>query len=127
MIGSGHSRSVTRSRKLPTKYLWPFLGVGVGSVSSGLPASWSWEVVCLQHAEILLTVLSTIYDSRAPESEKNNTPSVGKNQWVSNGEQTKVYIPGDSMLPFDPLVGGHQQPFKGSLKHHRKVTRRIAR
>ncbi len=31
--------------------------------------------------------------------------------------------PGDSKWPFDPLVGGHQQPLKGSRFHHsKKVT-----
>ena len=30
--------------------------------------------------------------------------------------------PGDSMWPFDPPVGGHQQPLKGSLNYPKKVT-----
>ena len=35
----------------------------------------------------------------------------------------KLYTPVDSKWPFDPLVGGHQQPFEGSRFHHpTKVT-----
>ena len=29
-----------------------------------------------------------------------------------------VYVPGDSLRPFYPLVGGHQQPLKMSLFQH---------
>ena len=32
----------------------------------------------------------------------------------------KQWKPGDSKGPFDPLVGGHQQPLKGSLNHPKK-------
>ena len=33
------------------------------------------------------------------------------------------HLPGDSRWPFHPLVGGHQQPLKGSLNHPKKVTK----
>ncbi len=32
-------------------------------------------------------------------------------------------MPADSKWPFYPLVGGHQQPLKGSLNHPKKVTK----
>ena len=44
--------------------------------------------------------------------------------WFNNYKMVlKQHKPGDSKWPFDPLVGGHQQPLKGSRFHHsKKVT-----
>ena len=56
--------------------------------------------------------------------------SIFKKNWLFGVPGINKYQPGDSKWPFSifsPVVGGHQQPLKGSINHPKTVTSRIAR
>ena len=56
-------------------------------------------------------------------------PGPGRSHLITGGSKTKVdaiqVIQAVTVL--SPIVGGHQQPLKGSLNHPKKVTRRMIR
>ena len=78
------------------------------------------------HSFESLTVLvsascSTFWLCQIPDSCTNEIGEKPKNKFPN-----KTLL-GDSKWPFDLLIRGHQQPFKGSRFHSKKVTSRLAR
>ena len=62
-----------------------------------------------------------------PFALREHIHCVTRQRAIVESFRQNIQRPGDSKWPFDSLVGGHQQPLKGSLNHPKKVTSRIAR
>ena len=62
-----------------------------------------------------------------PFALREHIHCVTRQRAIVESFRQNIQRPDDSKWPFDSLVGGHQQPLKGSLNHPKKVTSRIAR